>query len=199
MGCGERRPGGWFSSPSLPEGGWLSRRRSGVGLSEGRAGGWAAEPSPPGRFATTLPQGGGRGLGHDSSPPACAAVGEGAGRPGLARCFDSFTVSTKQTCPARPFSTRHPGSGPEFGPDRIIRRGHCCPRRGRDMAQPAVRSIGARRASRSHPSTSARTPEVSIPRASSLDHSPPTSGRWIRRPPHRRDGQESDMASSHDG
>jgi hypothetical protein len=67
------------------------------------------------------------------------------------------------------------------------------------MAQPAVRSIGARRASGCHPSTSARTPEVSIPRASSLDHSPPTSGRWIRRPPHRRDGQESGTGLSHDG
>ena len=57
------------------------------------------------------------------------------------------------------------------------------------MAQPAVRSIGPRRAGRGHPSTPARTPEVSFPRASSLDHSPPTSGRWIRRPPHRRDGK----------
>ena len=34
---------------------------------------------------------------------------------------------------------------------------------------------GARRASGSHPSTSARTPELSIARASSLDHSPPSS------------------------
>ena len=46
-------------------------------------------------------------------------VGEGAGRPGLARCCCRVTVSTKQTCPAQPFSTRLPGSGPEFGPDRI--------------------------------------------------------------------------------
>ena len=125
--------------------------------------------------------------------------GEGAGRPGLARCFDSFTVSTKQTCPAQPFSTRPPAGGPCFGPYRIIRRGHCCPGRGRDMAQPAVRSIGARRANGGHPSTSMRTPAVSIPQASSLDHSPPTSGRWIRRPPHRRDGQESGTGPSADG
>ena len=51
---------------------------------------------------------------------------------------------------------------------------------------PAVRAGSARRANRSHPSTPARTPGVSVPRASSLDHSPPTSRRWIRRPPHRR-------------
>ena len=46
-------------------------------------------------------------------------VREGAGRPGLARCFVCFTVSTKQTCPAQPFSTRHPAGGPCFGPYRI--------------------------------------------------------------------------------
>ena len=34
-----------------------------------------------------------------------------------------------------------------------------------------------------HPSTSARTPGLSIARASSLDHSPPPSRTWIRRPP----------------
>lgn len=50
-------------------------------------------------------------------------------------------------------------------------------------------SSSARRAGGRHPSTSSRPPGVSFPRASSLDHSPPTSGRWIRRPPHRRDGQ----------
>jgi hypothetical protein len=53
----------------------------------------------------------------------------------------------------------------------------------------AARTGSARRAGAGHPSTCTRTPEVSIPRASSLDHSPPTSGRWIRRPPHRRDGK----------
>ena len=53
----------------------------------------------------------------------------------------------------------------------------------------AARTGSARRAGAGHPSTSARTPGVSFPRASSLDHSPPTSGRWIRRPPHRRDGR----------
>ena len=113
--------------------------------------------------------------------------GEGAGRPGFARCFDSFTVSTKQTCPAQPFSTRPPAGGPCFGPYRIApptllptaRGGH----------ETAARTGSARRAGAGHPSTSARTPEVSFPRASSLDHSPPTSGRWIRRPPHRRDEQ----------
>ena len=40
-----------------------------------------------------------------------------------------------------------------------------------------------------HPSASARTPGVPFPRASSLDHSPPPSRRWIRRPPRRRDGR----------
>ena len=50
-------------------------------------------------------------------------------------------------------------------------------------------SSSARRAGGRHPSTSSRPPGDSFPRASSLDHSPPTSGRWIRRPPHRRDGQ----------
>ena len=127
---------------------------------------------------------------HASSLSGIAAgkVGEGAGRPGLARCCCRVTVSTKQTCPAQPFSTRPPAGGPCFGPYRIIRRGHCCPGRGRDMAWPAVRSIGARRAGAGHPSTSLRTPGLSSARASSLDHSPPTSRRWIRRPPHRRDG-----------
>ena len=146
--------------------------------------------SPPHPVASRppSPSGGGRGLWRMTLLRLLSRrVGEGAGRPGLARCFDSFTVSTKQTCPAQPFSTRPPAGGPCFGPYRIIRRGHCCPGRGRDMAQPAVRSIGARRAGAGHPSTCARTPEVSFPRASSLDHSPPTSGRWIRRPPHRRD------------
>jgi hypothetical protein len=58
---------------------------------------------------------------HASSLSGIAAgkFGEGAGRPGLARCFDCFTVSTKQTCPAQPFSTRPPAGGPCFGPYRI--------------------------------------------------------------------------------
>ena len=58
---------------------------------------------------------------------------------------------------------------------------------------------GARRASRGHPSTSARTPGLSIARASSLDHSPPSSRTWIRRPPRRRDEQESRPGSSYGG
>ncbi len=164
-------------------------QRSPGGERQSCTGGVRLRTSPPGslRDRPSPLRGRERPLAHDSSPPVSGRCGEGAGRPGLARCCFRVTVSTKQTCPAQPFSTRPPAGGPCFGPYRIIRRGHCCPGRGRDMAQPAVRSIGARRANGGHPSTSMRTPEVSFPRASSLDHSPPTSGRWIRRPPHRRD------------
>ena len=123
--------------------------------------------------------------------------GEGAGRPGLARCFDSFTVSTKQTCPAQPFSTRPPAGGPCFGPYRIAPSPLRASTRGGH--ETAARTGSARRAGAGHPSTCARTPGVSFPRASSLDHSPPTSGRWIRRPPHRRDGQESGTGPGADG
>ena len=73
----------------------------------------------PDRYAIVPPHfGGGRTTAHGSSPPV-QAVGEGAGRPGLARCCCVVTVSTKQTCPAQPFSTRHPAGGPCFGPCRI--------------------------------------------------------------------------------
>ena len=43
------------------------------------------------------------------------------------------------------------------------------------MGVSSPRSSSARRAGRRHPSTSSRTPAVSFPRASSLDHSPPPS------------------------
>ena len=130
-------------------------------------------------------------------------VGEGAGRPGLARSCCRVTVSTKPDLgrpsdpPVKSRSGRD-GTAPRSRFPRALR----VVALGSDLTgsppptllpttrgghETAARTGSARRAGKGHPSTSARTPEVSIPRASSLDHSPPTSGRWIRRPPHRRD------------
>ena len=106
-------------------------------------------------------------------------VGEGAGQPGLARLCCSVYRFDETGCPAWPSCARPPTGGPAFGPltDRTSRLATTDAgrtwRRGRRRQQPAPE--GARRASRGHPSTSARTPELSFARASSLDHSPPTS------------------------
>jgi hypothetical protein len=103
--------------------------------------------------------------------------GEGAGRPGLARCCCVVTVSTKQTAPRGRFPrairlaalvSGLAGSPPQPLP-AATRGGH-------DGLAPAVRSRGARRANGGHPSTSLRTPGLSSARASSLDHSPPNIG-----------------------
>ena len=108
---------------SLPRGGRVAEPEAKPG-GGGSARGVPVDgvPSPPHPAAATRrrpsPAGGGRTIAHDSSPPV-QAVGEGAGRPGLARCCCVVTVSTKQTCPAQPFSTRHPAGGPCFGPCRI--------------------------------------------------------------------------------
>ncbi len=136
---------------------------------------------------------------------AAGKVGEGAGRPGLARCFDCFTGSTKPDLgrpsdpPVKSRSGRD-GAAPRSRFPRALRLAALASGltgsppmtllpATRGGHETAARTGSARRAGAGHPSTSARTPEVSIPRASSLDHSPPTSGRWIRRPPHRRDEQ----------
>ncbi len=142
---------------------------------------------------------------HASSLSGIAAgkFGEGAGRPGLARSVDSCTVSTKPDLgrpsdpPVKSRSGRD-GAAPRSRFPRALRLAALASGltgsppmtllpATRGGHETAARSGSARRAGGGHPSTSTRTPEVSIPRASSLDHSPPTSGRWIRRPPHRRD------------
>ncbi len=125
---------------------------------------------------------------------AAGKVGEGAGRPGLARCCCRVTVSTKPDLgrpsdpPVKPRSGRD-GAAPR---SRFPRAGRLaalasgltggparpCGRSGRRNVltlSVAVPSPGARRANRGHPSTSMRTPGLSSARASSLDHSPPTS------------------------
>ena len=141
--------------------------------------------------------------------------GEGAGRPGLARCCCRVTVSTKPDLgrpsdpPVKSRSGRD-GAAPRSRFPRALRLAALASGltgsppmtllpSARGGHETAARTGSARRAGAGHPSTSARTPGVSFPRASSLDHSPPTSGRWIRRPPHRRDGQESDTGPGHDG
>jgi hypothetical protein len=48
-------------------------------------------------FGTSRPD---AAMGHRLAGAGSGKVGEGAGRPGLARCFDSFTVSTKPTLAA---------------------------------------------------------------------------------------------------
>jgi hypothetical protein len=101
--------------------------------------------------------------------------------------------------PARPFSTRPPAGGPCFGPYRISAADIAgCDAGGTWRSQQSAPLARGEQAE-GHPSTSARTPGVSFPRASALDHSPPTSRRWIRRPPHRRDGQESRTGASYGG
>ena len=162
------------------------------------------------------PSGGGRGLWRMTLRRLLSRrVGEGAGRPGLARSFDSFTVSTKPDLgrpsdpPVKSRSGRD-GTAPRSRFPRALRLAALASGltgsppltllpTARGGHETAARTGSARRAGAGHPSTSARTPGVSFPRASSLDHSPPTSGRWIRRPPHRRDGQESDTGPGHDG
>ncbi len=144
---------------------------------------------------------------HASSLSGMAAgkVGEGAGRPGLARCCCRVTVSTKPDLgrpsdpPVKSRSGRD-GAAPRSRFPRALRLAALASGltgsppltllpATRGGHETAARTGSARRAGAGHPSTSARTPEVSFPRASSLDHSPPTSGRWIRRPPHQRDGK----------
>ena len=128
---------------------------------------------------------------------ACGqAVGEGAGQPGLARCLDSVTVSTRQAVPRDRFphalrlaalmrafdgSSRTPCDGRD-GTDVTLQL-----RRHRPAPQ------GARRASRQDPSLSARTPGLSIARASSLDHSPPSS-RNVDPTPSPSDGMGRSLA-----
>ena len=129
---------------------------------------------------------------HPSVIAACRqAVEEGAGRPGLARCLNVLPFRRSRPAPR----SRYPralrvAALLRAWPDH--RRRPCGRRRAADMAGFPVSDPprGARRAGAGHPSTSARTPGLSSARASSLDHSPPPSRTWIRRPPHRRDGRE---------
>ena len=132
------------------------------------------------------PKGEEEGLAHDSAPPVSGRVGRArGGRASPGACF-TYRFDEADLPRAAVF---HAPSGwrplLQALPDRAVALAGADARRTWRQA-PAVRAGSARRANRSHPSTPARTPGVSVPRASSLDHSPPTSGRWIRRPPHRR-------------
>ena len=149
-------------------------------------------PSPPHPVVASRrrpsPGGGGRTRAHDSSPLADKRVGRARGdraSPGAG----VGTVSTKQIAPRGRFPRALRLAALVSGLAGSRRR-PCGRRRAADMtAKPsAARTGSARRAGGRHPSTSSRTPGVSIPRAPSLDHSPPPSRTWIRRPPHRRDG-----------
>ncbi len=139
-----------------------------------------ASPSPPHPVVASRrrpsPGGGGRTWARDSSPAVSRRCGEGAERPGLARCCCRVTVSTKQTTPRSRFPRAGRlaalASGLAGGPARP------CGRSGRRNVltlSVAVPSPGARRAGGCHPSTSPGTPGLSSARASSLDHSPPPS------------------------
>ena len=79
-----------------------------------------------------------------------------------------------------------------------LRRRHCWLRRAADMRQRSAQEARGEQAE-GHPSTSARTPEVSFPRASSLDHSPPTSGSLDPTPSPPTGWEESGMGPSYGG
>ena len=119
-----------------------------------------------------------RGRASSSSGAGAAEGREGAGQPGLARMRLCFTVSTRQAVPRDrfPHALRLAALMRAFDGSS---RTPCDGRGGTDVTMPLHRHRpapqGARRASGSHPSTSARTPGLSIARASSLDHSPPPS------------------------
>ena len=102
--------------------------------------------------------------------------GEGAERPGLARCV--CVLPFRRDRPPRAAVIHAPsGWRPLLRAWPDHRRRPCGRRRAADMAGFPVSDPprGARRAGRGHPSTSARTPGLSSARASSLDHSPPPS------------------------
>ena len=126
-----------------------------------------------------------------SAPPAGPAKGgKGSGAPGLARSVSRVTVRRDRR-PAWPLSVRPSLAGSSRAlatrrPDALADR----PWGGRAGLVPvAVLPEGARRASEGHPLDLRRGPRaICVSPASSLDHSPPSSRSWIRRPPHRRDG-----------
>jgi hypothetical protein len=118
------------------------------------------------------------------------AVGEGAGRPGLARCVVLYRFD-EADCPA--WFVFHEPSGwrPSCGPYRIIRPDHCWTGRGANVTprgrigalpKPAARQADA---IHRHPQGPPRYPSPGLHRSTTARRH---RGTWIRRPPHRRDG-----------
>ena len=103
--------------------------------------------------------------------------GEGAGRPGLARCWCRVYRFDEVTAPRGRYPLAPPAGGPcRASPaSRTSPRGAAGRRNMLTVSTVAVPSEGARRASGQDPSLPSRTPGLSSARASSLDHSPPSS------------------------
>ncbi len=127
--------------------------------------------------------------GHDSSPPASRRCGEGAGRPGLARCLCVLPFRRSRPAPRGRFPhALRLAALLKALPDH--RRRPCGPRRAADMTLPAS---AARTTARGEQAEAIHRPPQGPPNSPSSGlHRSTTArrhrGTWIRRPPHRRDG-----------
>ena len=133
----------------------------------------------------------GEGTGHRLAGAGSGKVGEGAGRPGLARCFDVLPFRRSRPAPRSRFPRALRLAALTFGPCRIIRPGHCCPGRGADVASsdasgphPAARGEQADAIHR-RPQGPPDSPSPGLHRSTTARRH---RGTWIRRPPHRRVG-----------